>query len=109
MDAPDHFKYRRITQAWFMAQKVRSLEDRIRAIARDFVEDMATRGGECDFVRDVALRYPLRVVMEILGVPSEDEPRMLKLTQELFGSQDEELGRDFGATFDPTTHVKQLF
>jgi cytochrome P450 len=109
MDAPDHFRYRRITQAWFMAQKVRSLEDRIRAIARNFVEDMATRGGECDFVRDVALRYPLRVVMEILGVPSEDEPRMLKLTQELFGSQDEELGRDFGATFDPTTHVKQLF
>ena len=109
MDAPDHFRYRRITQAWFAAPKVRSLEDRIRVIARNFVDDMATRGGECDFVRDVALRYPLRVVMEILGVPVEDEPRMLKLTQELFGSQDEELGRDFGATFDPGAHVKQLF
>jgi cytochrome P450 len=108
MDAPDHFRYRRITQAWFMAQKVRSLEDRIRLIARTFVDDMAAHGGECDFVRDVALRYPLRVVMEILGVPTEDEPRMLKLTQELFGSQDEELGRDFGATFDPAAHVKQL-
>jgi cytochrome P450 len=108
MDAPDHFRYRRITQAWFMAQKVRSLEDRIRLIARAFVDDMAAHGGECDFVRDVALRYPLRVVMEILGVPTEDEPRMLKLTQELFGSQDEELGRDFGATFDPAAHVKQL-
>jgi cytochrome P450 len=47
--------------------------------------------------------------MEILGVPTEDEPRMLKLTQELFGSQDQELARDFGATFDPATHVKQLF
>jgi cytochrome P450 len=109
MDAPDHFRYRRITQAWFAAPKVRSLEDRIRVIARNFVDDMAARGGECDFVRDVALRYPLRVVMEILGVPVEDEPRMLRLTQELFGSQDEELGRDFGATLDPGAHVKQLF
>lgn len=109
MDAPDHFKYRRITQAWFTAQKVKSLENRIRAIARSCVDGMAARGGECDFVRDVALYYPLRVVMEILGVPAQDEPRMLKLTQELFGSQDEELGRDIGATLDPAAHVKQLF
>ena len=42
-------------------------------------------GGECDFVTDVALHYPLHVIMKILGVPEEDEPRMLKLTQELFG------------------------
>ena len=30
--------------------------------------------------------YPLRVIMEMIGVPREDEPRMLKLTQELFGA-----------------------
>ena len=31
--------------------------------------------------------------MEILGVPPADEPRMLKLTQELFGAADPELNR----------------
>jgi len=31
--------------------------------------------------------------MEIMGVPEEDEPRMLMLTQELFGAADPELGR----------------
>ena len=31
--------------------------------------------------------------MEILGVPEEDEPRMLKLTQELFGPQDPDTAR----------------
>ena len=31
--------------------------------------------------------------MEILGVPEEDEPTMLKLTQELFGAADPELSR----------------
>ncbi|MBS0410624.1 MAG: cytochrome P450 [Proteobacteria bacterium] len=93
MDAPDHPKYRLLTQSWFLPQNIRSLEDRIRGIARKHVEHMASLGGECDFVNDVALTYPLRVIMEILGVPPEDEPRMLKLTQELFGAGDPDLNR----------------
>jgi cytochrome P450 len=93
MDAPDHPKFRVLTQAWFLPQNIRKLEDRIRTIARKHVDHMASLGGTCDFVADVALHYPLRVIMEILGLPPEDEPRMLRLTQELFGSQDPELNR----------------
>jgi cytochrome P450 len=94
MDAPDHPKYRIMTQSWFLPQNIRKLEDRIRTIARQHVDHMASLGGECDFVNEIALYYPLRVIMEILGVPAEDEPRMLKLTQELFGAQDPELNRN---------------
>lgn len=97
MDAPDHHKYRALTQAWFMPQNLRQLEDRIREIARAAVDKMAARGGECDFVSEVALNFPLHVIMEILGVPESDEPRMLKLTQELFGAADPEVGRGGGA------------
>ncbi|MDE2356682.1 MAG: cytochrome P450 [Alphaproteobacteria bacterium] len=93
MDAPDHPKHRLLTQSWFLPQNIRRLESRIREIARAHVDHMQSLGGECDFVRDVALTYPLRVIMEILGVPPEDEPRMLKLTQELFGAADPELQR----------------
>jgi cytochrome P450 len=93
MDAPDHPKYRVLTQSWFLPQNLRRLEERIREIARDHVAKMEALGGECDFVNDVALTYPLRVVMEILGVPEADMPRMLKLTQELFGAADAELNR----------------
>ncbi len=93
MDAPDHPKHRIMTQAWFMPQNIRKLEDRIRQIARQHVDRMADLGGECDFVADVALTFPLRVIMEILGVPESDEARMLKLTQELFGATDPELNR----------------
>jgi len=93
MDAPDHPKYRVLTQAWFLPQNIRKLEARIREIARAAVDRMLATGGECDFVREIALHYPLHVIMEILGVPESDEPRMLKLTQELFGAADPELGR----------------
>lgn len=102
MDAPDHLKYRTLTQAWFMPPNLRSMEERIRVIARAAVDKMAATGGECDFVKQVALHYPLHVIMSILGVPEEDEPRMLQLTQEIFGAADPELSRhkdtDFSAT-----------
>jgi len=93
MDAPDHPKYRALTQGWFMPANLGKFEPRIREIARATVDRMAARGGTCDFVADVALGYPLHVIMEILGVPEQDEPRMLKLTQELFGPQDPDTAR----------------
>jgi cytochrome P450 len=93
MDAPDHPKYRVMTQAWFMPQNLKKLEARVREIARTSIDKMAAMGGECDFLNDIALYFPLRVIMEILGVPEEDEPRMLKLTQELFGSRDGDVSR----------------
>ncbi len=93
MDNPDHMNYRRLTQAWFLPQNLRGLEARIREIARGFIDKMAAKGTECDFARDVAFLYPLHVIMEVLGVPETDEPRMLKLTQELFGTQDPDVNR----------------
>jgi cytochrome P450 len=93
MDALDHLAFRRLTQVWFMPPNLRTIEGRIREIAREFVDRLAAFGGECDFAHDIALYYPLRVIMEILGVPEPDEPLMLKLTQEMFGPEDEELTR----------------
>jgi len=93
MDAPDHPKYRILTQSWFLPQNLRGLDERIRKIARSAIDKMIAKGGECDFVNEIALHYPLHVIMEILGVPEEDEGRMLMLTQELFGATDPELGR----------------
>jgi cytochrome P450 len=100
MDAPDHPKYRALTVPWFAPANVRKREAAVREIARESVDRMASMGGRCDFVSEVALHYPLRVIMNILGVPREDEPRMLKLTQELFGAQDPELNRTGATPFD---------
>jgi cytochrome P450 len=106
MDEPDHMKYRVLTQAWFMPQNIRKLEGNIRALAREAVTRMEALGGRCDFVEEVALHYPLRVIMQILGVPREDEPRMLKLTQELFGAEDPDLRR--GGAGDAAAPSRQV-
>lgn len=94
LDDPMHYKLRHLTQDWFMPHNVKSREDAIRAIAKQYVDRMEDMGGSCDFQQDIALYYPLRVIMQILGVPEADEPMMLKLTQEIFGAADEDLTRD---------------
>lgn len=88
LDDPLHMKLRRITHSWFMPQNLKKLEPQIAAIAKAHVDHMASLGGKCDFVNEVALWYPLRVIMMILGLPAEDENRMLQMTQEIFGPQD---------------------
>lgn len=93
MDNPDHLAYRRLTNAWFQPQNLKSLEVRIREIAKTAVERMASFGSSCDFARDVSFLFPLHVIMEVLGVPEIDEPRMLTLTQELFGGVDPDRNR----------------
>jgi cytochrome P450 len=102
MNAPEHLKYRLLTQAWLAPKNIKALEDGMRALARRFVDRMAEAGGEIDFARDVAAHYPLLVVMSILGVPPEDEPMMLRLTQEYFGNSDEELARRRAMTPEET-------
>jgi cytochrome P450 len=108
MDAPDHAQYRQVTQAWFSRQNVGCFEARIRPLARRAIDLMAATGGSCDFARDIALHYPLRVIMEILGTPEEDEPLLFSLIQELFRSQDEAPSHDSKASRDPTRHAKRL-
>jgi cytochrome P450 len=98
MDDPDHMKYRRLTQGWFMGTNLRKLQGRVDELAKMYVDRLAEMDGECDFVKDVAIWYPLRVIMSILGVPEADEPLMLKLTQELFGGSDPDTTRSFEMT-----------
>ena len=49
--------------------------------------------SETDFANDVAVHYPLQVILSILGLPETDYAKMLKLTQELFGAEDPDIGR----------------
>ena len=88
LDDPIHMKLRGLTQSWFMPPNLKKLEGRIAQIAKDHVDRMQALGSHCDFVKEVALWYPLRVIMMILGVPPEDEAFMLKMTQEIFGPGD---------------------
>ena len=109
MDNPDHRKYRALTQSWFMPPNLAKLRERVDAIAEKFVNRMVEKNGACDFVQEVAVWYPLHVIMSILGVPEEDESFMLTLTQQLFGTTDPDMQRDKALSEILDTNVVEDF
>lgn len=106
MDGGDHRVYRAITQSHFLSKALNVIRDDIDMIAKEFVGRMANRAGTCDFAGDIALLYPLRVIMSILGVPAEDEATMLRWTQQLLTSQDPEFN---DADASPITAMSEMF
>jgi cytochrome P450 len=93
MDDPDHRAFRGMTAEWFLPKNLAKLDARLADLAKLSVARMEELGGRCDFARDVAMQFPLQVILAILGLPESDYGRMLQLTQELFGSSDPELSR----------------
>lgn len=93
MDDPDHRVYRNITAEWFLPKSMARLDGRLAELAAASLAKMRAMNGSCDFARDIAMQYPLQVILAILGLPDSDYGRMLQLTQELFGQQDPEFSR----------------
>ena len=93
MDDPQHRDFRAIGANWFRPKAMRALKERADELAVQFVDKMAAEGPECDFVQQVAVNYPLYMIMTLLGVPEADFGSLLRWTQELFGNDDEEFQR----------------
>jgi cytochrome P450 len=93
MDDPHHRKVRAIGADWFRPKAMRALKVRVDELAKRYVDRMRDIGPECDFVTEIAVNFPLYVIMSLLGLPEEDFPRMHMLTQEMFGGDDEEFQR----------------
>lgn len=104
LDGVEHGKLRRLTQSWFMPSRLQALEADLKQLAKVYVDRMVAMDGQCDFIRDVASWYPLRVIMRILGVPSEDEPKMLQLTQQIFGPDDPDIKTESNADIIATVN-----
>jgi cytochrome P450 len=95
MDPPEHREYRKVSSSWFTPRAVKRVSEAVDASSRQLVDSLAgkTGEGECDFATDVAAMHPLRILSTILGVPRENEPKILELTNQLFAADDPELGR----------------
>jgi len=104
MDPPEHRAFRKIASPYFTPRALARLDRLVAWTARELVDGLG-REGECDFVTAIAAQHPLKVLATILGIPEEQEGVILRLTNELFGSDDPELGRGG----DRTEAIQSLF
>lgn len=93
IDDPKHRVLRAIGADWFRPKAMRDMKLRTDELANRYVNKLLEAGGSCDFAQDIAVHFPLYVIMSLLGIPESDFDRMLKLTQELFGGDDSEFQR----------------
>ena len=93
MDDPHHRDVRKIGADWFRPKVLKALKARCDELAKIWVDTMAEKGPDLDFMTEIAVNYPLYIILSMLGLPDSDFPRMLKLTQEMFGGNDEEFQR----------------
>jgi cytochrome P450 len=97
MDPPQHRKFRKVASPWFTPHALARIDETVERSARRLVDrlyDAQVNGeGTCDFAMEVAAQHPLRILSTILGVPEQDEERILTLTQQLFAGDDPEFQR----------------
>jgi cholest-4-en-3-one 26-monooxygenase len=89
MDPPRHTKLRLLVNKGFTPRMIGRLDQHIRDIAREIVDQVAER-GECDFVVDVAAELPLQVIAEMMGVPDGDRHQLFDWSNRMIGSEDPE-------------------
>ncbi|GAF45003.1 cytochrome P450 [Rhodococcus wratislaviensis] len=107
LDPPEHTAIKDIALDWFRPTNLAKWETVIRDLAKAAVGRLLETDGRIDFVKDFALHYPLHVIMSLFGVPESDEPRMMALTQEFFGTADPDAAREDVEPLTPDAAAKQ--
>lgn len=95
-DPPSHTRLRRLVSAPFKARSVYAYEDLTRRLVAELL-DRAVADREIDVVESISKPLPINVILNILGVPAEDAPYLLELTDQLVEATS-------GDSIDPTAY-----
>ncbi|HEX8325177.1 MAG TPA: cytochrome P450 [Tepidisphaeraceae bacterium] len=85
LDAPDHTRLRALTGRAFTPRAVQQMRQTIADVA-DAMLDRAGADGRLDVVRDFSFPLPVTIISKMLGVPAEDDARVLDWSTKLLPS-----------------------
>jgi cytochrome P450 len=87
IDPPNHAKYRKFLNPLFTLSRVEMMSDNISDICVQLIDDIQKK-GECEFVGDFSRRFPVRVFMDLMGMPMEDYSTILSWEEKILHSSD---------------------
>ena len=89
MDDPRHGRMRRIVSRGFTPRQLETMRADVEGVAAGIVDEIIER-GECDFVTEVAARLPLRIIVDMMGIPRSQERFIFDRTNIILGFSDPE-------------------
>ncbi|MEM8563204.1 MAG: cytochrome P450 [Pseudomonadota bacterium] len=82
IDPPQHMQYRMHFNKPLSPRAIAPREDSVRATAVALIEKLQAH-GKCEFVSDFAIQFPVRIFMDLFGMPPEDFARILDYENKL--------------------------
>ena len=95
MDDPKHARLRKIVSRGFTPRHLNELSGYVQESAASIVDGIIDK-GECDFVTDVAALLPLRIIVDMMGIPRSEEKFVFDRTNVILGAGDPEYVPDQG-------------
>jgi cytochrome P450 len=108
MDGLEHKAMRAISAAWFEPRALRKMQTIVAQLAKQFVDNMKSFGGECEFVEDIAMPLSLHIILPLLGLSEADYPTVRRLSREFFGQFDQENARSLEPSAVPAVKTDIL-
>ncbi|GAA1290105.1 cytochrome P450 [Saccharothrix xinjiangensis] len=71
LNPPEHTRLRRLVAPWFTPRGLRAQEATVERVVEEYLDEVAER-PTFDLVRDFAMRVPIQVIADLLGVPGAD-------------------------------------
>jgi cytochrome P450 len=74
MDPPGHIHLRKLANKAFVPSKIKTLQARTAEVANQLIDDIVAKHGnegEIDWMWDFCALYPVTVIAQVLGVPTE--------------------------------------
>lgn len=87
IDPPDHRKYRAILDPVFSPRAILNLENKIRELANDLIDEFIDK-GECEFTTAFGRPLPVSVFLDLMGLPQEKRDTFVEWAMDLLHSND---------------------
>ncbi|HZO74536.1 MAG TPA: cytochrome P450 [Ktedonobacteraceae bacterium] len=75
VDPPDHTRLRSLANLAFTPRRVEQWRPRIQQITDELIDAVAAK-GHMDLIEEFAFPLPLKVILEMLGIPMSDGPQV---------------------------------
>jgi cytochrome P450 len=77
IDPPLHTRYRSILNPLLSPKAMAALDEKVVKYAREYVSAFKDRGS-CEFLKEFAFEFPIRIFLELMGLPLEKTAQFLQ-------------------------------